>query len=77
MALELKCTKIQANRTGDDIDNPWVVTAYFELVAGGPSVPSSVTLTAANNTVTSPSELQDAIDDAVELVGSNTVDWSK
>lgn len=77
MAGELKCTKIQSKRTGENPTLPWEVTAYFTLLNGLPSVPSSVTCFVSDTDIQDDSTLQGPIDDAVEAVGSNTVDWTK
>jgi len=77
MAGELKNTKIQAVRDGANPSLPWTVTAYFTLLNGLPSVPSSVTAVAADDDIIDKTVLQGIIDDAVEAVGSNTVDWTK
>ena len=77
MANELKVTKLQTKRDAASPPNSVALTCYFVNTAVTPNVPGSVTTYVTEESAYSSGEIQDAIDVALALVTSNTIDWSK
>jgi hypothetical protein len=76
MAAVLKCTKITNLGESLLVTNAYSVSVEYVNPGTTPPTPGSVRLEIDKNDMEVPADMQTVIDDALLLVGSNTMNWS-
>ena len=77
MALEYKCTRLQTLVGGGPTSQQNIVTCYYVDTTTNPATPGQVTVTMTGANIVNPTAMRGAIDMALTVQGSKSIDWTK